>query len=155
MSTPTPSSRRRLLAAGVGLGLAAAAAFGVLGLAWRSNAPPARPPPGEVVFDASVSLDLVAVDRRLLAPGPSVFDIEVTTSVPVTVTFGPPAPSTVDAEGGPAPETATSLSGWVNGALTGSVRVYAAGIQVLRLVPAHAAPASSKARILVRRRSGS
>jgi hypothetical protein len=94
------------------------------------------------------------VDRRLLAPGSSIFDVEVTTAESVVVTFGPPAPATRASEAGPAPETATRVGEVAGGAVTGSVRVYAAGIQVLRVEPTAPRP-SGTASIRVRRRAGS
>ncbi len=163
MTTSTLPTRRRILSAGVGLALAAGAVAAALAIARRSNEPPARPAPGDVVLETTVDLARGASDRRLLAPGPCVFDVEVSAPVGVRVTFGPPAPSTsategtagaegaAEAEGGPAPETSTEVAGHVNGSTTDRVLVYAAGIQVLRVEPVDP-KAGGKAVIRVRRR---
>lgn len=155
MSTPaSPSAFVRSPASALaGVLFAAAAVVGGWRL-WREPAaPPARPQPGEVVLEATVSLARGPSDHRLLAPGPSLFDIEVTTVDSVAVTFGPPSPSTPAGEGGPAPETSTRISGMVNGTFVGRVLVYAAGMQVLRVSQPDPKEGGT-ATIRVRRRPG-
>lgn len=151
MSTTSPAARLSSGSAIAGLVLGALAVAAGWLLWRRPTEPPPRPAPGAVVLEAALDLTHGAVDRRLLAPGPSIFDIEVTAPGDVRVTFGPPAPSTREAEGGPAPETATRISGAGNGAFVGSVRAYAAGIFVLRVEPAGP---SASARVRIVRRPG-
>jgi hypothetical protein len=151
MSTKAATARLSSVSAIAGLVLGVLA-VGTGWLLWRRPAePPPRSAPGAVVLEASLDLTHGAVDRRLLAPGPSIFDIEVTAPDDVRVTFGPPAPSTREAEGGPAPETATRVSDLVNGTFVGRVRAYAAGIWVLRVEPAGK---GASARVRVVRRPG-
>lgn len=153
MTTPTPVPRRRLASALAGAGLALAALAATYALAARPRGLPPPPPAGEVVLETTLAVGPGAVDRRLLAPAPCRFEIEVTASVPVSVLFGPPAPSTAAGDGGPAPETATAVSDVEGGAIRGSVRVYAAGSVVLRLEP-KSPGATGTATVRVRRRAG-
>lgn len=156
-SLPTaPRSKASALAALVIVALA------IGGGAWlwkRSPTPTPRAAPGDVVLDATFDLAKGASDRRILSPGSSVFDIEVASNSSVRVTVGPPLPSTREAEGGPDPELGTVVRtlmtlGGAAKSQRFEVRVYGAGIYVVRVEPA-APPATGDARVRIRRRAGS
>lgn len=114
---------------------------------------PPRPAPGDVVLEASIDLSRGPVDRRLFAPSPSIFTVEVRSGGGVRALVGAALPSTPEREGGPDPAVATTLAA-PGGMLAGEVRAYASGIYVLRIEATDAA-ARGPATVRVRRRQGS
>ena len=156
MSATAPSSpdaRSHSVIAGIVL------AFLAVGAGWwiwrEPEAAPSRPAPGDLVLDETIDATFGPIDRRLLAPGPAIFSIELTPPMDVTVTLGPPLPSTNSAEGGPDPASSTVLHGTAGKRITADVRVYGAGIQVLRIEPSGLLTLGGRAGSLrVRRRAG-